>query len=179
MTRKTVTTPLQVMLPVVLFGQAACADPQSAYERGAKAYQEQDLVTAMQALESAAAAGHGEAQALLGYILDKAEENEAAMGYYRQAADAGNPVGAFQLGAMYASGDGVARDYAAARLWFGKAAEAGYGPALEVLAQAHMTGALGLPLDRTEALRLLRRAAEGGYEPARLALQAEEQKDAD
>lgn len=156
---------------LMLGGQAGADDPaETAYQAGLRAYQEEDLITAMQVLEQAARAEHGEAQALLGYIHDKAEENDTAKRYYERAASNGSAVGAYRLGAMYASGDGVPRDSVAAVNWFRQAADADYGPALETLGLAYIEGALGLAQDQERGLELLRRAAAEGYEPARVAL---------
>ena len=53
------------------------ASPEDDYQRGLAAYNKDELIDAMGWLEQASAAGHPKAQALLAYILDKAEENAA------------------------------------------------------------------------------------------------------
>jgi TPR repeat protein len=158
----------------LLLGLAAAsakADPEADYALGFKAYKEEDLVVAMSSLERAAEAGHPQAQALLGYILDKAEDNEAAAGYYRMAADQGNAEGAYWLAALYAKGEGVPKDYSEAFRWFLVAAEAGYGPAIEVVANAYLKGELGQGRDREKAEHWLQRGVDAGYEPAKTKLE--------
>ena len=151
--------------------ESAIANSEVDYELGFKAYQEDDLVVAMSSLERAAEAGHPQAQALLGYILDKAEDNEAAVRYYRMAADQGNAEGAYWLAALYANGEGVPKDYPEAFRWFLVAAEAGYGPAIDVVANAYLNGELGQTRDRAKAKQWLQRGAEFGYEPAKTKLE--------
>jgi TPR repeat protein len=146
---------------------AAASDPERDYQRGFKAYAQEDLIGAMEALGQAADAGHPKAQALLGYIFDKAEQDAEAMRYYRLAADQGDPAGEYGVATLYAAGEGVEKDDAEALRWFSMAAEKGHGPAIDVLADAYLQGALGLEPDREEALRLLRMGAAEGYEPAR------------
>ena len=158
----------------LLFGlvvETANAGPQADYELGFKAYQEDDLVVAMSSLERAAEAGHPQAQTLLGYILDKAEDNESAARYYRMAADQGNAEGAYWLAALYANGEGVPKDYPEAFRWFLVAAEAGYGPAIDVVANAYLNGELGQTRDRAKAKQWLQRGADSGYEPAKTKLE--------
>ena len=155
-----------VWLLFMLFVQSAHADPQVDFERGFKAYQEDDLVVAMSSLEQAAGAGHAQAQTLLGYILDKAEDNEAAASYYRMAADQGNAEGAYWLAALYANGEGLERDVSEAFRWFSFAAEQGYGPAIEVVANAYLEGTLGQAKDKAKGIGWLQRGADSGYVPA-------------
>lgn len=155
------------LLAVMLCAPSVNADPAEDYEKGVQAYNSGDLIVAMRYLERAAQAGHAGAQVRYGYILDKAEENEEAMKYYRLAAEAGDAEGAYSLGTMYANGDGVERDYAQARSWYEQAAENGHVEALETLGIAHHEGALGLDKDPEYGRQLLQRAADIGSENAR------------
>ena len=54
---------------------------------------------------------------------------EAAMTWYRKAAEAGSAPAQFKLGNAYSEGTGVAQDYAEALKWFHKAADQGYARA--------------------------------------------------
>jgi TPR repeat protein len=148
-------------------GGMAWADPQSDYERGFEAYLKQDLIASMADLSKAANAGHPKAQSLLGYIHDKAEDNEQALHYYRLAAGQGEPDGEYGLATLYAAGEGVERDPVAAVNWLRKAAAQGHGAAIDALASAYLEGGLGLDKDPDQAMELLRRGAALGYEPAR------------
>ncbi|MDJ0738710.1 MAG: tetratricopeptide repeat protein [Gammaproteobacteria bacterium] len=145
---------------------AAVADPAADYEVGAKAYREDDVVTAMQHLGRAASAGHADAQYLLGYILDKAGQNQDAMVHYQSAFDNGNSEAAVELGTMYLLGDGVDKDLETGRGWFEKAAAAGNNRALVVLGKAYLDGDLGVTPDAARARELLGRAADNGSETA-------------
>ena len=147
----------------------AWAAPEDDYRAGSQAYQGGDVVQAMALLKRAADAGHAPAQALLAYILDKAEFNDEALAYYRKAAAQGNADGEYGLGTMYAAGDGVARNPVEARRWIMRAAERGHAGAINALASAYINGGLGIEdaqRNGAEALRWVRRAADSGYPPA-------------
>ena len=160
---------LAVLLTAVM--QSAAADPQSDYEKGRKAYYAEDLINAMQLLESAANQGHGDAQVLLGYILDKAEQNEQALALYRMAAEQGHPAGELGLGNMYAAGEGVEQSNEQALQWIRRAVEQGHTPAITHLAELYERGGLGLEPDPEEAKRLWQKAAALGDEEAKARLQ--------
>lgn len=164
---------LIVMLTASAAGRAV-ADPDADYAEGFKAYLEEDLISAMQYLESASQAGHADAQYLYGYILDKADENETAMRYYRMSADAGNADAMMAVGTMYVAGEGVEKDLGEAVRWFQMAAERGHNPALETLGAAYYEGDLGLDKDPAHGRMLLQKAADNGYENARIRLDAYE-----
>lgn len=144
----------------------ALAAPEDEYRAGARAYNEGDVVGAMSLLKKAADAGHAPAQALLGYILDKAEFNEEAVAYFRKAAGQDDVDGEFGLGTMYASGEGVKHDLDEARRWITKAAQKGHSQAINVLAQAYIKSELGLDegsRNSEQALFWIRRAADNNY----------------
>ncbi len=147
------------------------ASPQEDYDNGLSAYRQEDLVTAIDLLRSAADAGHAQAQQLLGYIYDIAEENELALHYYQLAADQGDADGAYGLGKLYATGDGVPQDFAQALHWYRLAAQGDSLLALDVLATAYLEGGLGLERDRGKALELLEQAASLGHAPSSKRLQ--------
>ena len=52
-----------------------------------------------------------------------------AVHWYRRGAEQGDADAQFNLGVMYAEGEGVARDDAEARRWYRKAAEQGHADA--------------------------------------------------
>ncbi len=80
---------------------------------------------------------------------------------FRRLADAGSAVGETMLGAMYARGQGVRRDPAAAAGYICRAANRGYAPAQLAFARMLARGE-GVAPDRAAAWRWLRRAAERG-----------------
>jgi TPR repeat protein len=152
---------------------AASAGPDEDYQAGFDAYRKRgDIVGAIPPLRRAAAAGHVEAQLLLGYILDWSEQNEEAVRIYRQAAEAGDPRGQLELGRMYLSGEGVEQDPMAARNWFEMANAQGHVPATIQIAYAYLNGAMGYPQDYAQARVLFQQALDAGFEQAQSGLDA-------
>lgn len=149
-----------LLVPTLLF-----AEPQDDYQQGLEAYQRQDLMTSIKALRIAADSGHAKAQSLLGYIFDVAEENGQALHYYRLAAEQGDADGAYGIGTLYATGQGVAKDHPEAVRWYEKAADAGHPLAIDALATAYLNGGLALPRDSRKAIELLERGAALGHLP--------------
>lgn len=153
---------------LLLCAAAAWAGPEEDFQAGRRAYLAGDVVAAMPALKRAADAGHAAAQSLYGYILDKAEYNAEAAQYFRRAAEQGDADGQFGLGALYAAGEGVPRDPAAARAWLERAGRQGHAQAVVVLAQAFLGEELGVRRDPSdaEAFAWVRKAADLGSIPA-------------
>jgi TPR repeat protein len=78
-----------------------------------------------------------------------------------RAAERGDPMAQFAIGAKYATGDGVPRDDVEAVGWWRRAAEQGFVDAELSLAAAYLNG-LGVPKDHAEAVMWYRKAAEQG-----------------
>lgn len=72
----------------------------------------------------------------------------------------------FNIGIMFANGDGVPRNDAMAYKWFLKSAEEGYAEAQFRLGEMLLSG-LGTQKDSAKGLEWIHKAAEGGYIPAR------------
>ena len=144
------------------------AGPQEDYGAGRKAYLAGDVVSAMPALKRAADAGHAPAQSLNGYILDKAEYDEEAAQYFRRAADQGDADGQYGLAMLYARGEGVGRDPAAARDWLERAGNQGHQFAVVALSQAFLGSSLGFKADPADAAGVgwVRKAADYDSIPA-------------
>jgi TPR repeat protein len=79
----------------------------------------------------------------------------------RHLADDGNAYIMYRLGAMHASGIGVARDQIEAVRWYRKGAAAGNAQAMTALAQDLLEGR-GTPKDPQEGLRWLKTAIDKG-----------------
>jgi TPR repeat protein len=79
----------------------------------------------------------------------------------KKRAQAGDPKAQTQLGAAYASGDGVTEDDAEAVKWFRKAAEQGDAGGEYSLGEMYLTGR-DVSADLAEAAKWMRRAAEHG-----------------
>jgi TPR repeat protein len=110
-----------------------------------------DLKAALPLWQRAADQGHAPAQARLGDILDKSEEDEDAVAWYRKAAAQNNADGEFGLGQMYAKGEGVPKDLVKAQEHLLRAAKMNHTGAINVLMQAYRVGGLGLTPDPVQA----------------------------
>ena len=94
---------------------------------------------------------------------------ETAMAECLPAAEAGDPIGQFCIGRMYANGFGVAMDDIQALQWYGMAAEQGHAEALYNLGVMHANG-WGVPMDDAAAAELFTQAAELGSVLAQMSL---------
>lgn len=148
---------------------ASGADAQDAHRRGLQAFHRGDVTTAMSLLRGPADRGHAPSQALLAFILDRADFPEEALRLYRAAAGQDDPEGHAGLAGHYLTGRGIAKDEKRALEHFSKAAELGHAASINALADAHLKGQMGLgtePRDHARAQADLRRAAEAGHLPA-------------
>lgn len=84
-------------------------------------------------------------------------------------ADAGNPIAQFLIGNMYASGEGVDKDFEKANVYYEKAAEQGHVQSALQLATNLRLGQ-GHEIDYHAALKWLYMAAEAGHPMARFDL---------
>jgi uncharacterized protein len=120
------------VLALTLCGQVLAGpfeDSNSAYQRG-------DPTTAMELLVPLAEQGDVRAQMSLGTMSYSATppNYEEAAKWFRLAAEQGDVVAERYLGAMYANGQGIARDDREAVKWYGRAAEQGDADAQASLA---------------------------------------------
>jgi TPR repeat protein len=150
---------LRLLLPLALF--AACCPPAAAAD---------ETVTAR--LEKLAGERNAEAAYHLGMIYHlglagAARDPAKAFVLFKQAAEGGDPLGAYKTGCYYAGqgGSAVAADPALALRYKLIAAEAGYAIAQYDVAQHYLQQG-----DRDEGLRWLEAAARQGSSPALLAL---------
>lgn len=94
---------------------------------------------------------------------------------YRKAADQGHSLAQFNLGVMYAQGQGIARDEAQSVVWFDKAARGGDGAAQFNLGKSCHRASLNKTTGparelRTEAYKWFQLAAAQGYQGSDAAL---------
>ncbi|WP_332811785.1 tetratricopeptide repeat protein [Sphingomonas sp.] len=150
---------LRLFLPLALF--AACCPPAAAADATVRAK-----------LEKLAAERNPQAAYHLGMIYHlglggAARDPAKAFELFKQAAEGGDPLGAYKIGCYYAGqGEGVvAADPALALRHKLVAAEAGYALAQFEVAQHYLQRG-----DREEGLRWLEAAARQGSSPALLAL---------
>ena len=141
---------------LLLVQHASAADsPEVLMEKAQSAFDQADVVSAMTLYREAAEAGHAPAQARLAYLLDKSEENEEAVTWYRRATELGDTEGMFGLAQMYAAGEGIGQDLQEAVRWYTLAAQQGHTSSIRVLALAHETGGLGLKINYAQAISWL------------------------
>lgn len=148
---------------------AAFAAPADDYKAALVSYQRGDVVAAMSTLRPAAAAGHAPSQALLAFILERADFVDEALPLYRRAAAQDDAEAHAALANLYLSGRGIAKDEKQALWHFSKAADLGHALAIQIVADAYLGGTAGLGRSEDEgaaALAALRRAAEIGHLPA-------------
>jgi len=162
-----------IVVQCIALGHAWAA-PEDDHRRGLQAYHRGDISAAMAILRAPANAGHAPSQALLAFILDRGDFAEESARLYGLAAAQGDAEAQAALGNFYLTGRGVAKDEKQALVQFSKAAEQGHVLAIQVLADAHIKGSLGLasePRDNTRAQADLKRAADIGHLPAVEALE--------
>ena len=92
-----------------------------------------------------------------------------ALREWRPLAEQGDAKAQYNLGGMYANGQGVPQDYAEAVRWYRKAAEQGHDEAQYTLGFMYAYG-WSVAQDYAEAARWYRQAAEQGYANAQHSL---------
>jgi len=138
---------LSAVLPMAIAG------PQEDAEQAEKEFARGNLILAMSMWRKAAGQGYAPAQARLGDILDKSEEDEEAVSWYRKAAAQNNPAGEYGLGQMYSKGEGVKQDFAQARSYIERAAQNNYLPAVILMMEMHKNGGMGAARDPAQAAK--------------------------
>lgn len=163
--------PLRLLLCALCLAAAphgARAAPADAFEQGRRAYHQGDVVSAMATLRVPARAGHAPSQALLAFILDRADFAEEAAGLYRQAAEQGDADGQAGLAGLLLVGRGLAKDEKQAYAQFSKAADGGHAFAIEWVAMAwlHQRAGCDAAADPASARAAVQRAAGAGHLPS-------------
>lgn len=99
-----------------------------------------------------------------------------ALGFFKRAAEQGDPRAAYYIGVMHSNGEGVKRDLAESAKWYQRAADQGNPDGMYALARLYVIGS-GVPRDVQKALELYERAAQT-YPPGEQRDQAIEQREA-
>ena len=136
--------------------------------------------TVLETTEARAEGGDAQAQFSLGLKFSNpgaAQNYFLAEKWYLKAADQSHSLAQFNLGIMYAQGQGVRRDEAKALVWIRKAADLGDAGAQYKLGSQHHRASLGeLPEaafeSRIEAYKWLQLAAVQGYQDSRAACES-------
>ena len=135
-------------------------------------------------LRQDAEAGDAEAQNALGSLFYSGEaisndetgkmmdyDLESAAGWFQRSAEQGHAGAHFNLGLLYAEGQGVPQDFAKAVEWFTKAAEQGNVDAQNNLGVMYLVGE-GVPKNTDKAIEWFKKAEKQGNEEARENLKA-------
>lgn len=93
-----------------------------------------------------------------------------AAAIYRELAAAGDAKAQYNLGLMYARGDGVAENPQEAMKWYRLSAEQGFPEAQYALGVIYFSRDAGAPMDYDEAIKWYRKAAEQGHVRSQLNL---------
>jgi len=134
------------------------ADPDKPADiKGTPAVAPADVATAIKYCRTA---GNSSRRALyeLGRAYAANQQMPEAMAAWRKAADKGSTSAMVELGVLYGTGEGVAKDEGQARKLFERAAQAGNPRGISNLAA--LSGAGGAPSDPARARELLGKAAE-------------------
>ncbi len=119
---------------------------------------------------ASAQAHYAPAAVALGFMEETINDRyDLARQAYEQAANTGNAMAQYNLGLMYAQGKGCPVDFAAAKLWFAKAADQKLHYAMVQLASLYANGT-GVARDQAQALAWYQKAAALGNEEASLHL---------
>ncbi|SIR14386.1 hypothetical protein SAMN05880590_112144 [Rhizobium sp. RU35A] len=103
----------------------ASGNPRFAFQLGRALNRTDAADQAMAAYETAANADYAAAKVNLGMLLGRLGDSNREFEMYRQAAEAGNTLAAYNLGVAYRDGIGTERDGKQALHWFETAAAAG------------------------------------------------------
>jgi hypothetical protein len=92
-------------------------------------------------------------------VLD--QDYQAAMDWYRKAAEQGSAEAQHNVGSIYCSGDGVPQDYSLAMEWYRMSAKQGYAESQREVGMMYML-CQGVSEDYVRAMEWLRKAADQG-----------------
>jgi TPR repeat protein len=129
--------------------------------KGVNAVAAGDIATAIKFCKIASTSSR-RAMYELGRAYQAGNQQVEALGAFRRAADKGSSSAMVELGVMYGTGNGVARDEAQARTLFERAASAGNPRGVSNLAA--VSGPTGVAADPARSRALLAKAAETNAE---------------
>lgn len=140
-----------LMLMLLSLSPVAFADVAGDIAKAEEAVTREDATEAAKYYRQAAEQNYIPAQVSLGELLHASQDYEEASGWFIMAAFQGDAAGAFNLGQMYAVGEGVEKSSEKALYWIKFAANKNHLPAVEILVMAYKNGELGLPIDLDQA----------------------------
>ena len=135
------------------------------FQKGEKAYDNNNLAEAIEWYKKAAEQGHAGAQCNLGLCYFSGEGVEKnlteAIKWFKKAAEQGYAEAQYYLGFCYENGWGVEKNFSEAVKWYTKAAEQGYAEAQCNLGICYENG-IGVEKNYTEAVKWYKKAAKQG-----------------
>lgn len=131
------------------------------FNKGLDAYKRQQFDAARAEFHPLAEAGHAAAQYYMGNLHLRQADTSKAVAYFTKSADQGFRSAQYNLGVIFARGDGVAQDPEAALKWYGLAAAQGHPTAQFNLGVFYRDG-LGTAADGRKAVEWFTRSAENG-----------------
>ena len=102
--------------------------------QGDKYLRDKDVEKAIAEYRKAADLGDIISMSMLGGVFEYQKDMTQAAYWYQKAAEQGDREAQYNLGKLYAEGQGVSKDKALATKWWKKSAASGYQPAVEALA---------------------------------------------
>ncbi|MBI3479758.1 MAG: sel1 repeat family protein [Nitrosomonadales bacterium] len=142
---------MSILALVFLSPPVAFADIAGDMARAQAALDEQDLTAAAKLLRPIAEQNFLPAQVALGELMHSSQENEEAFGWFMMAAYQGDAAAAYNLGLMYASGEGVEQSLPKAFYWIKNSADKNYLTAVQAMVVAYREGGFGLTADVEQA----------------------------
>jgi TPR repeat protein len=159
---------LTALVIIVSFGTAGSVYAQD-FDKGLRAAQSGDFVTALKEWTALAEQGDASAQYNLGQMYDKGQgviqDYKEAMKWFRRSAEQGITKAQNNFGVVYAKGKGVGQDYKREVKWYRKAAEQGNASAQYGLGFKYRKG-IGVVQDNVYAHMWFNIAASNGNQGA-------------
>jgi TPR repeat protein len=140
-----------IILALVVWSSVAHADPAGDVALGREALLREDIPVAEKLFKKAAEQNYLPAQVEIGDLLHAQQELEESFGWYMMAAYQGDAAASFNMGQMFAAGEGVEKNLEKALYWIKFAAGKNYLPAQEVLITAYAEGGIGVKQDPEQA----------------------------
>jgi len=163
--RQYILIAIGVLLQIAWQGNLLAQTEQSledAYQKALLTERQGRFIESLGLLKDVAEQGHPGAQNYYGYMLDKSDEDEEAVKWYKKSAAQNHIDGILSLARMYASGEGVKQDIPKAVQLYEKAIGLGSVGAMKVFAYAYKNGGLSFSRNNGLALKWFKKSADLG-----------------
>lgn len=119
---------------------ATPVDPKELVAQAEQALDRDEIDVGVKLYHQAAELNYTLAQVYMGEFAETSQYLEEAVGWFLMAATQGDAAGQYDLGRMYVSGSGIAKDEAKGLYWFRRSADKNYLPAVKIIAGAYRSG---------------------------------------